>query len=343
MQHRLCIEATELSAFIHNALYTSIDENGFLCLHRFTENQLLQYRAHAQVNPASRLIDRTRASASIMLEMITDSDFLGIQYRIAEANCGPDCSDLDLVVDGVITEHFPIKNLVLKTTRSSCFALPEGEHKVQLVLPWGTEFRLEKVVLSGNARFQPIQKAHRAIAFGDSITQGYVSQHPALTYPAFVSLNLDVELVNQGIGGYWFEENSLDEKLAYFQPELLIIAYGTNDFNHKSLDALRNSTEAYVRRLVRIFPEVPILAVMPIYRGGSDFFQLQKLKEYTCDEGKNVLRQVYASCPNITVLEDTFFPRTAEFFREDYLHPNDLGYSIYGKTMVEAITRIYGW
>ena len=48
------------------------------------------------------------------------------------------------------------------------------------------------------------------ICFGDSITQGYTSKFSSLSYVNQVARALNAEVVNQGIGGYYFNEATID-------------------------------------------------------------------------------------------------------------------------------------
>jgi len=148
-------------------------------------------------------------------------------------------------------------------------------------------------------------------------------------------------VLNQAIGGYYFEEKSLDDALKDWDPDLITIAYGINDFSFMTdYEEFRRRCERYVRRITEVFPNKKMLGIMPIYTNNERFRQRCLIREYTFSEAMETIRQAYRQNPNIEIMEDTFFPHTKEFFAPDELHPNDLGFQFYGDAVIDRIRSL---
>ena len=55
---------------------------------------------------------------------------------------------------------------------------------------------------------------------------------------------------------------------------------------------------------------------------------------------KGVRKELSAGYENITVLEDTLYPRTPDFYAQDYLHPNDMGNLLHEEEILKAARLI---
>lgn len=334
------ISAKELVPFIHNALETYVDGEGFLRFSRFTKKQAARYRYDSVRISQNDLFAITFASSNVTVEMDTDSSVFGMNFRWQD-KVKHNFLSFDLMVDGCLYQHF-------YTTKEKCklfsFPLPGDEktHRVQLFFPWGDEIRLESIVLSEGAKAEPVpDKKLRILAYGDSITQGYIGLHPAMNYAAHMTRKLDAECLNQAIGGYYYEEESLDEALAAWKPDLITVAYGTNDYALRTTsEEVAMHAEAFYKRLREIFPKTPVLALMPVYRNDERHHMRELMRPDSFEYMKELLRGVYARVPGLTVLEDTYFPRHADFLAEDEVHPNDLGFAYYGEAVVNAIKNM---
>lgn len=329
----------DLKPFVHNTLFTTVNEDGSLTAHRFTDNQLDFYRKETEKYGISSYDENARSSAGVILDLETDSEFLGLRYACRSVTSpGFALQNFDLYVDGCLYDHRFITNI---SGTVFCMELPEGMHRVTLFFPWTVETKLRQLLLSRNAEARPVQRNKRVLAFGDSITQGHVCDHPSLSYVSCIARKTGAEVLNQGVGGYVFERGSLDPELAAWKPDVITVAYGVNDYvRRQTLEEFRTCAAGYLRRLNEVFPHMKILGIMPIYRGGDSARMVEKMREYTRSESFEALREEYGKYPNITVLEDTYMPRCPEFFRPDYLHPIDLGHVFYGESVSKAVNKL---
>lgn len=327
------IRGRKLLPFLHNILHAETDADGTVHLHRFTEEQIQIYQqetACASVDYAMR----ARASANVVLDLITDSQIIGLSFLLQEATRA-DFAAFDLYVDGVLWDHRRMDGFNYDLL---CFDLPAGEHRVTVFFPWSAVTDVRELILSDGASHYPVERPLRILSFGDSITQGYMCQYPSLSYIGCITRAFNAELVNQGVGGYWFDERILDEALKQYAPDLITVAYGTNDYSwKKTLADFSAGASAFLDRLHSLFPQVPIQAIMPIFRCDTRFRDRRRTYDHSPEEAWEALRGICGKYENITVLEDTFYPRTEDFFVEDMVHPNNLGGMIYGQAVVEKI------
>ncbi|MDF2722824.1 MAG: GCN5-related N-acetyltransferase, partial [Paenibacillus sp.] len=191
---------------------------------RFTERQLSVY-AHNE-----RLSVRSRCLAGCRLEMRTDSETIRLDY--VRKGFARTAAYFDIWVDGRwaadIGEDKPEQP-------EGTFSYEIGGNKgavkqICIDLPHNAEIVFRSFQLSPGARCEPVGQAHGGLlCLGDSITQGMDAKHPSSTYAALLARALDLPLLNQGVGGYIFNADSLDENMP-FQPQIVTVAFGTNDW-----------------------------------------------------------------------------------------------------------------
>ena len=200
---------------------------------------------------------------------------------------------------------------------------------------------MNEVHLSDGASIKEVLKRAKAIVVGDSITQGYITEYTSLTYANQVARETDIDLVNQGIGGYYFGITSIDESLVSYNPDLIIIAYGTNDYSkYDDKEEFQMKTSAYIEKLTFLFPNTKMLAVLPIYRNDENNQTRVKYRDYTLDDARQMLLDTYAKYENIHVLTETGIPHIPEVFIEDYLHPNELGFTFMAKAIAKEVEKL---
>ena len=317
---------------VHNTLFTSVTPEGKVNFYRFSVTQQKAYAGRSE-----NFGQKCYASAGVMLDMITDSDLISFQAEFGVGSSRK-YAVIDLLVDGVLVETYRKDSL---GTDHISFHLPQGEHRITLVLPWSATTTLWDLTLSDGASLLPVEKNPRILALGDSITQGYISEHPSCSYVSHYALALDAEVLNQGIGGYEFFKESVDPELGW-QPDIITLAYGTNDYSHNnSLAVFTEQVKSYVEALVSAFPGTPVLAITPIYRS-EETRKIKELdKDYTFEDAINKLHEIYAAYPQIRVLDGmSFYPHPIDFFAPDWLHPNDLGFAYYGQAVTNALKEM---
>jgi lysophospholipase L1-like esterase len=173
------------------------------------------------------------------------------------------------------------------------------------------------------------------INFGDSITQGYDASRPENLYASQLAAALNAEARNKGIGGEKFFAD-LGKTKEDFEPDLITVAYGTNDWGiYKKDDYLRHC-RGFIENLSKNYPEAKIFVITPIWRKDLDelrsagrFYDLHGYIE-ACAEG----------LANVTVISGfDFVQKDASMFSDKRLHPNDKGFEQYYHGLLKELKK----
>lgn len=325
------IEAPQLKSLFHNVFDLEENDRGELCPKRFTPDQIKVLEAN------EAFLVRSRAAAGICIEMETDSQTLDIKFQLAIAS-SQDWVAFDLYVDGVLCDTRFYSDL---SPTEIHFDLPEGMHNVAVYFPWTAQFTLKELQLSEGASWSAVQKKGRIIAFGDSITQGYISKLPSMSYPSQIARALDVEMLNQGVGGHCFEAETLCESLKVYSPDALIVAYGTNDYSlYDNRGELTQKATDYFNKLWELFPKVPTLVIAPLYRNDKKHIERQKYRNYTLDDVRDILFNLCGNREKTVFLRESGIPHVNDAFSEDFLHPNTLGFTFVAGAAIKALSSM---
>ena len=326
------LNTLQLGKIIHNVLSYSFDEKGSLHFHRFSQSQREIY---AEESPDWGM--KTQSSASATLDFITDSQYITLKFDLFPGS-SQKWGSIDLYVDGVFYANRYTADLSIKLAG---FELPAGQHRVTVYFPWSAQTVVSEVHLSDGASIIPVEKDVKLLCFGDSITQGYISKFTSLSYVNQTARALNAEVVNQGIGGYYFNEATIDESILPYKPEIITVAYGTNDYSrYESAQEYAEHAGSYIRKMASLFPDAKLLGILPIYRNDQNH-QVRKLyRNYSLDDARAILRGHYEACPNGYVLEETGIPHISEAYAPDYLHPNEFGFSVMSQGVIRKLQEI---
>lgn len=326
------LSAIDLNGIIHNTLSYSFDEKGSLHLHRFSEQQRENYAQESQ-----DWVDKIYSSASVTFDFVTDSDYIAIKFDLYPGS-SQHWGSIDLYVDGVFVASRYADDLSIKLVG---FELPAGQHRVTVYFPWSAQTVVNEVQLSDGASIIPVEKNCKLLCFGDSITQGYTSKFTSLSYVNQTARALDAEVVNQGIGGYYFNEATIDESILSYKPDVITVAYGTNDYSrYESAEQYAEQTGRYIQKLAALFPNTPILGILPIYRNDLNHQVRKVYRTYSLDDARAILRNHYEACPKGYVLAETGIPHIPQAYAPDFLHPNEFGFSVMAQGVIRKLQEI---
>lgn len=303
----------------HNTHDVLHDEQGALPV-RFTNKQFHIYEE------TEGFYVRSKCPAGVKLECITDSSFLHISYYI-EGWCRESLY-FDLYVNDQFIETAGMDQLKVGTEEVQ-FNLdkstaPGSSKKVTVYLPHMAVIRLKGIQFSENAVVEKT-KSHRKnlLCLGDSITQGMDARHPSSTYPVQLGHHFGMNVLNHGVGGYYFEKESLDQQLPY-QPDLITIAYGTNDWNKwSSLSELKDQCEDYLSTVRELYPTAKTFVMTPIWR--VDINEPKAMGSF--QEVDKIITEVSNQIDgmhHINGLE--LVPHLISYFGDERVHPSDEGF-----------------
>lgn len=266
---------------------------------------------------------RSFASTSKTLEFKTDAAKVSFDYKIIWKGSE---DSFELMVDGLISKIVYVKDLSDEGTLE--FDLPEGTHDIVIYLAADATVLIRNFDIDSS--YEIPKKSCKVLWIGDSITQGYGPLRSAETYVSIANRLLGYDIINQGIGAYYYDKNIL-EKMPGYDPDKIIVSLGTNQYGCGNMTGI----EEYYEKLIGIYgTDIPILCITPIWRG-DHLEEIDVLMSF-CEK----LKSIVSKYPNIKIVDGmTLVPHLFEYFL-DGLHPNCLGTECYGRNLVEEIRKI---
>ncbi len=328
----------ELKKYYFGAYSFEETEDGWLQAFQYSKPQMEYFKGAFDF-----WYDRCMATTAKTIEFVTEAAKLSFDYRFIWLG-SPD--SFELSVDGQITKIVYVKDILEKNGHmlrkteegfpvwefpidgSIGWELPEGKKHVTVYLPADATVLVRNFEV--DAAVERPEKKEKVLWLGDSITQGYGPLRSAMTYVSVANRLLDYDIINQGIGGYVYDKKSL-MKMEGYQPDRIIVALGTNQFQSETM----KDVEEYYERLTEIYgDEIPVLCITPVWRGD----QPEGYAKFVsfCEN----IKKIAGSHKNVTVLDGfSLVPHLMEYYL-DGLHPNCLGTENYGRNLVEAIRKL---
>ena len=313
---RLTME--QLKSGYFGALHFRETDDGYLQAFQYTDSQMDYFN-----NPSfSFWYDRCSATTAKTFEMTTTATRISFAYKFIWKGSE---DTVEMYVNGLATGIRYVKDMGEEGRLS--FELEEGEKQVVIYLPADATILVKDLDI--NADFVPAAKGEKVLWIGDSITQGYGPLRSSHTYVSVANRLLNYDVLNQGIGGYVYDKNTM-VPMAGYRPDKIIIAMGTNQFGSKTMEAV----EEYYECLKRVYGDTPVLCVSPIWRG--DCPEQYDVFVRFCENVKRIAGQY----SNVTVVDGfTLVPHLPEYFL-DQLHPNCLGMELYGRNLAAFIRKV---
>lgn len=312
--------------------------NGKTVFHRFTREQESLYKSVLE-----KFYNKTFANSCITLEFKTNSSSLFIKTELTPRTSRYFYSH-DVYVDNLLCgcikgELDDTDNEIKKKTVEGKFSLgKENEEKtVRIHLPWSCSSDIFELSIDDGATIVPIEKSCKIIFFGDSITHGYDAEYTSNSYASRIALSLNAEARNKGIGGEMFRAELAKIKDDGFEPNIITVAYGTNDwFLNVSRPDFCNETDGFFSALINNYPKAKIFAIAPIWR--TDFQDEHPIGKFS--DVRDILLKLSEKYPRINVIDGfDFVPHDCELFSDRSLHPNDEGFSYYANSLEERIKK----
>ncbi len=309
----------ELKELYFGAYEFEETKDGYLQAFQYSKKQMEYFKGALDF-----WYERSMASNAKTLEFTTRAEKVSFDYRIIWKG-SPD--SFELAVDGFISGIVYVKDIMDSGTIE--WDLPKGEKKVVIYLPADAVALIKNLTLNGEVK--RAVKDEKVLWLGDSITQGYGPLRSGCTYVSVANRILNYDIINQGIGGYIYDKNSLMEMEGY-RPDRIIVALGTNQYGDNDMSAV----EEYYETLMGIYGEdIPVLCIKPLWRGDS-VDGLPQLMTF-CDK----VRDIAGRYSNVSIVDGMkMVPHFPEYFL-DNLHPNCLGCETYGRNLAEAVKGLW--
>ena len=315
------IQTDLLKKLIHGADVT--EKDGLYHFSRFTPEQRASYFE------SSDFTQKTFASSSIQMEFVTDAKSFSMDV-IASKGSSREFYYFDIMLNGALVRCEGAESYLDQPEFHLELPLDGTKNRVCIYFPCLVEIRLKRAAFEGASVIEPVSKKYRMTCFGDSITQGYDTIHPSLAYPNQLADALDAEVFNKGIGGDLFNP-ALAACPEPQRPDLITVAYGTNDWSRCTKAQLTDNAERFFQNLAKNYPGVPVFAILPIWRRDSNLTTAAG----TFEEVREIIRKICEKYPSVQIVDGmTLVPHLDECFMSDGLHPNDFGFQFFGRNLI---------
>ena len=323
-----------------------VEESGRPHFFRFTPAEDALYIAR-DASLHSNFHDRALCSAGVKLLFKTKSKTLGIAAEVAKRSSRSFFA-FDVCADGRYLgslANFNEKAMPAGYTSAEMpfplgrfekeFALGDGEKTVAVYFPWSVEILDFVLTLDDGASVTPVKPSKKMLVYGDSITQGYDALLPSHRYGARLAEALDAEEVNKAIGGEVFFP-TLAEQVAEFTPDIITVAYGTNDWSTTNGASFLAAARAFFAALVKNYPSAKIFAITPIYR--KDMTASKPFGAFSTVADR--LREATDGLSTVTVVDGfNFVPHKHTLYADLRLHPSDAGFDHYAENLIAEIKK----
>lgn len=308
----------------HGALKIE-EQNGAVVFHRFTEEQRKVYES----NHGFWL--KTFADSGIRLEFVTDAKKFALRGSREAASSRNFCF-FDVYVNGALVKHVGTHSLADEPEFDFEVELPPGDSRVAVYLPGLSKIELRELEFSGAAKIEPVAKKRTLVCYGDSISQGYDARYPSLSYTNLIADALDARVFNKAIGGDRFNP-ALAALPDDVRPDLVTVAYGTNDWSHESREFLEERSARFFDALAENYPGVPVCAILPLWR--HDWMRVTNVGTFA--EGHAIIRRAAEKHPGVRIVDGWELLPHLEECVSDGLHPNDFGFQFMARNLLRRI------
>ena len=316
----------QIRAIAQGALSVVQNAQGQFEFRRFTAYQQSCYDA-----VEAAFAEPAHATSGVRLAFMTDSAEFSFDYRVKSVT-GRRFYYFDVFVDGVMVEHFGHEGLC-EATSAANIKLPEGTHRVEVYFPCLFDTLVCNVTLDDGAMLAPVKKPRRMLCYGDSITQGYDAVYPSQTYANLIADKLGCEMINQGVGGEIFRPELIDPDMG-FDPDIITVAYGTEDWSGLSRDAMVENANGFFAKLRATYPAARIFAITPIWR--ADDARVTAVGSFA--EGAEIVRNAAAAQQGVIIVDGArMIPHMPEVLADGKMNPSDFGFKFYANALHKAM------
>ena len=319
----------QIKKLVHGAAHIEEEVNGKISFFRFSKAQQELYKTTTE-----DFYTKTFATAGITLEFETDSENMELSVSVSRGSSRTFFTHTIFINGERIDELSGDISEKENVTFEKAFNLGKGSKTVKILFPWSVASSLLSLKLDDNATVIPVNKKLKILMLGDSITQGYDAMMPENSYATQVMTHFNAEVRNKGIAGEQFFP-ALVLQPEDFKPDLITVAYGTNDWRHGDKESFEQACLCFFVNLRSSYPNVPIIALTPLWRVDINTnYEFGQPLNYISSYISRVAKQV----GNITVINCIdYIPHNPSFFQTDGVHPIDAGFKHYGNNLIKEI------
>ncbi len=323
----MILDINAVKSITCGAVYVEETENGF-CFHRMTEAMENAYKIFRDENYCKK----TMTDAGVCLAFETDSAKFSFTYgHYTDFSLG--MGWFEIFVNGEKAGYFPM-DFGRKDLKAE-IDLDGKMNLVEVYFPYHKDVAVKDVTFDDGAAVKPVKRGTVLFTYGDSITHGMSAQSPCATYAVRLANKLGAELYNLAISGDRFFPELLEYDMPV-TPDIITVAYGTNDWYVHSRPTVERRSRDFIKKLSEKYPKAKIFALSPIDRLSHE--KAPRFGDYL-PAVYGILKENSKDCPNVTVIDGwKLVPADPAYFA-DGLHPTDFGFEFYAENLYNEIKK----
>ena len=224
-------------------------------------------------------------------------------------------------------------------TRSLIANLHEGEKEFLLYLPCWAEVTKLEIGVDKDSTIEPLTEPfrHKVVVFGSSITHGASASRPGMTYPARMSRNLGLDIVNFGFSGQCKMQPQFLEFLVKCEADAFVF----DCFANPTANEIAERVDNFVTKMVEAHPGKPLI-FLRTFHSADEFYDLKRKAAYqrkiaVTQEKMASLTKKYK---DVYYLDYEYATGRDCNSTIDTSHPNDLGFDRVIETYQSKIAKI---
>ena len=192
--------------------------------------------------------------------------------------------------------------------------------------------------VEGDAHPAPTQA--RWLAYGDSITEGWVTSTPAQAWPAAVGRAHGLDTINMGYAGAARGEIASAEHVAELSADVITVAHGTNCWTRTphSAGMVAEGLEAFLDVVRGGHPDTPIVVVSPILRPDAE--DTPNRLGATLADLRAAIEAVASDRADVDLVPGRDLVRADQL--PDGIHPGDDGHAAIAAAVGPVLAKVVG-
>jgi lysophospholipase L1-like esterase len=219
-------------------------------------------------------------------------------------------------------------------------ARPRSWREATLYLSLYKPVKVISVGVDPDARLEKARSfaaAKPVVFYGTSITQGGCASRSGMSYQAVLGRLLNIDFVNLGFSGNGKGEPEVAEAVSQIDASCFVLDFAQNN---ATVASLRQVYAPFLERLRTAHPDLPILAITPIYaaREAIGATENDGMREHI---RQVVSQRIGAGDRNLQLVEgtDLLGPSRSDGL-VDGTHPNDLGFQWMAEGLAPRLRRM---
>ncbi len=318
----------------------------------YPDNPLISYTeyVHAAINHSAALFDRPGVNngngitspgtrANFRTDATRVSIVLTYSYACGYTGCGRFAVEQDgrLLPASIGSDTTIGRATFLLATQSR-----RVPHSYSIIWPYATQVAFNGLQIEGGDSHllapPPTRPSRLYVAYGDSITQGYVSSGTVHTYPDEVARKKHWSVINMGFGGETTVPSD-GTAVGALHGSIVTVAIGVNDWGtSKPLNTFISDYKGLLDAIRALQPQVPVYCLTPIWTTFDGLTNSQGLLIQDIRHAiAAIVQQRMATDPNLHLIDGlALVPNQSQYF-VDGVHPNDAGFAFYAANLAAKL------